>query len=93
MDIDINLDELDALEEQIDAPATKKPGRRNPLEKFTNEEDVAPRKKYKRIPDSFSFQENIINAFKKHCADEGKNKSKIVENLVVEYLKKNNVDF
>lgn len=92
MDMDINLDELDALEEQIDAPV-KKPGRRNPLEKFTNEEEPAPKKKYKRIPDSFSFQENVINAFKKHCAEEGKNKSKIVENLVIEYLEKNKVNF
>lgn len=49
-------------------------------------------KAYKRKTDSFSFQENIIAAFKKHCKDEGKNKSKIVEKLVIEYLKKNNVE-
>jgi hypothetical protein len=49
-------------------------------------------KRYKRKTDSFSFQENIVDAFKKHCKDEGKNKSKVVERLVVEYLKKNNVE-
>lgn len=90
--MDINLDELDALEEKIDT-TSKKPGRRNPLEKFQDDKEAeAPKKKYKRKPDSFSFQENIIDAFKKHCADEGKNKSKVVESLVIEYLKKNNVD-
>lgn len=50
-------------------------------------------KTYKRKTDSFSFQENIVDAFKTHCKDEGKNKSKIVEKLIIEYLNQNNVKF
>jgi metal-responsive CopG/Arc/MetJ family transcriptional regulator len=59
-------------------------------------EESKPSKKkktHKRKTDSFSFQENIVDAFKNHCKDEGKNKSKVVERLVIEYLKQNNVEF
>lgn len=90
---DINLDALDALEEEFETSA-KKSGRRNPLERFSGDTDLVVKKKaFKRKTDSFSFQENILNAFKNHCQDEGKNKSRVVESLVIEYLKKNNIEY
>lgn len=91
--MDINLDQLDALDQENETPA-KKPGRRNPLEKFAGDNDPVEKKKmYKRRNDSFSLQENVLNAFKQHCNEEGKNKSRIVESLVIEYLTKNNVKY
>lgn len=89
----VNFDALDALDQETDKPG-KKSGRRNPLERFKGDEGTIEQKKtYKRRPDSFSFQENVLEAFKNHCNEEGKNKSKIVESLVIEYLNKNNVEF